>query len=98
MDTVLTNVGTQVYLGKLAGDTAAAFSRLLPPEDRKIYVTNEADGSVQSRWESRPFLTQAELYHLPAGKWPALVHIHDLPCRKPFLVDLDHTIQVMGQN
>ncbi|QVL33914.1 TraM recognition domain-containing protein [Telmatocola sphagniphila] len=92
IDTILSNVGTQIYLGKLVGDTATAFSRMLPSEDRKIYVTNESDGSVQSRWEPRPILTAAELYRLPSGNWPALVHIHDLPCRKPFLVDLDQSV------
>jgi hypothetical protein len=89
VDTVLSNVGTQVYLGGLTGRTATAFVQSLPKEERKVSVTNESDGTAQSHWERLPILTEAEMHNLPPGPWSALVMIRHLRAGKPFLVDLD---------
>jgi|GEM_PF-3681350 len=93
---ILENVGTQIYLGSLVGNTAKRFIEILPKRYRSnfslSYSLGESSG-LSGTWNRQPelidYFTTNELYHLPAGKWPALVYIKDHPSKKPFLVDMD---------
>lgn len=92
---ILENVGTQVYLGSLVGNTARYFMNILPRRYRASVSENLSYGSegrsrtVNIGKELVDYLTTNELYNLPAGSWPALVYINDQPRRKPILVDMD---------
>jgi type IV secretory pathway TraG/TraD family ATPase VirD4 len=91
---LLENVGTQIYLGSLTGMTAEYFMRILPERPRTTYYEDISDGpqgstkTVRLQTEKVKLLTSNELYHLPAGDWPALIYMNDQPRRKPFLVDM----------
>ena len=95
---ILENVGTQVYLGSLIGQTARAFLGILPERTRALVseqVQLGAQGVVRTRSVTRdkaPVLSLAELYHLPAGRWPALVYLNVQPRRRALLVDLDEAL------
>lgn len=100
---ILENVGTQIYLGSLVGNTARYFINTLPRRYR-VSVTEQvafgADGrsrTVALGKELVDVLTTNELYHLPAGEWPALVLINDQPRRKPILVDMSDPAAAVGQ-
>jgi len=91
---VLENVGTQIYLGSLVGNTARYFLSALPRRYRPTVSRQETRGGgvvatslVWSR-ELADYLAAYDLYDLPGGEWPAMVYLNDLPRRKPFLVDL----------
>lgn len=92
---ILENVGTQVYLGSLVGETARHFIRMLPMRRQPTYSwsTTESDGraseAVQTGFQMVEYLSAAELYRLPAGGWPALVYINSQPRREPILVDVE---------
>jgi TraM recognition site of TraD and TraG len=90
LNTILENVGTQIYLRSLTGNTANHLIRLLPERYRTIETVNRADGSVQSRTEPIPYFTKLELAQLPAGRYPALVAIRGRRSVIPFLVDMDN--------
>ena len=60
-----------------------------PVTERQI--VQAADTETHTRIFNREnvdYLSPMDLYHLPAGQWPALVYINDQPRRKPFLVDM----------
>jgi len=92
---ILENVGVQIYLGSLVGETARHFINLLPKRGRPTFSRttsrSNADASVaiQTGEQLVDYLSTAELYRLPAGEWPALVYINAQPRRDPILVDLD---------
>ncbi len=92
---ILENVGTQIYLGSLVGDTARYFIDILPQRYRATNVENVQrafSGVSRSQELGRelvPAFNTGDLYRLPAGKWPALVYVSDQPRRKPMLVDMD---------
>jgi TraM recognition site of TraD and TraG len=96
---ILENVGTQIYLGSLVGNTAKAFIESLPSRYRPTYSAQASFGtdgvskSVQVGQEQIKFVTSNELFRLPAGKWPALIYINDQPRRNPILVDLDENLE-----
>jgi hypothetical protein len=91
---VLENVGTQIYLGSLVGNTAGYFVHTLPRRYRAAVteqVTYGQDGRTRTLLAGKElveYLTTNELYRLPAGEWPALVYVNDQPRRKPILVDM----------
>ena len=91
---LLENIGTQIYLGSLVGNTARHFINLLPQRSRNVVtrqVTFAADTQTTTETHAKElvsYLGSAELYHFPHGEWPALVYINDQPRRKPFIVDL----------
>ncbi len=95
---ILENVGTQIYLGSLVGNTARHFIHVLPKRYRSTYVENVQRGTsgvVHTQNLSRELVdcfTSNELYALPAGNYPAIVYVADQPRRKPFLVSMDEGI------
>jgi hypothetical protein len=91
---LLENVGTQIYLGSLVGNTAKYFASILPKRSREVVtrqIVQAADSETVTQVFGREqvdYLSTVDLYHLPAGEWPALVYINDQPRRKPFLTDM----------
>ena len=92
---MLENIGTQIYLRTLAGNTAKFFTKMLPSRHRLVVseqITMSAQGvRGQSRslsHEIGDYVTTADLYSLPAGQYPALVYLNDAPRCKPILVDM----------
>jgi hypothetical protein len=88
---LLENIGTQVYLGSLTGNTAKHFVAALPTRHRRTFgLQAGGDGaSLQVGQEQIPYFSTADLYDLPAGDFPALVYVRDQPHRPPILVSLD---------
>ena len=92
---ILENVGTQIYLRSIAGETARQFIGMLPVRGRPTFSATETDAdeggshTLQTGQEQIPYFSTAELYRLPAGTYPALVYIKDHRDGKPFLVDMD---------
>lgn len=91
INVILENVGTQIYLGSLVGNTARYFIDMLPKRPRPVDIVNRADGSMQSRMEPADYFTTSELYELPGGKWPALIYINGPGMRNLLLTDMDNT-------
>jgi hypothetical protein len=95
---LLENVGTQIYLGSLVGNTAKYFVASLPKRFRPTYslsstIGNEgSSNTLQTGQEMVDYFTTADLYVLPAGRYPALVYLNDQPRRKPFLVTMDRDV------
>jgi hypothetical protein len=93
---MLENVGTQIFLGSLTGETARNFIEILPTRKQPSFSVTTSSGldgsSVQTGQETVEFFTTAELYSLPGGKWPALVYINSQPKRPPFITDLDEGV------
>jgi len=93
---LLENIGTQIYLGSLVRNTARHFVESLPKRHRPTFaVTGGGDGAgaVQIGQETIDYLSTADLYVLPAGRFPALVQLNDQPRRRPILVSLDKADQ-----
>jgi hypothetical protein len=94
---ILENVGTQIYLGSLVGNTAKYFINLLPKRYRANVSENlqqASGGSTRTRVSSKELIdafSTNELYKLPAGNYPAIVYISDQPREKPILVDMDES-------
>lgn len=93
---ILENVGTQIYLGSLVGETARRFIDILPKRFRRSFSENNSysgKAGLGTSWDERQelvdYFNTQDLYRLPAGKWPALVYIKDHVSRKPFIVDMD---------
>jgi type IV secretory pathway TraG/TraD family ATPase VirD4 len=92
---ILENVGTQIYLRSMVGETARRFIGMLPKRSRPTFSRSKsmgADGateSLQTGQQEVDYLTTSELYRLPAGEYPAIVYIKDHGAGKPFLVDMD---------
>jgi hypothetical protein len=88
---LLENVGTQIYLGSLAGRNYELFSAQRGTRWQSSFTRTA--GARSSHREQQ--ITQVErsdvplFARIPAGRFPALVYIRDHPCHKPFLVDLD---------
>ena len=99
---ILENVGTQIYLGSLVGNTAKYFIGILPKRWRPSVshqVTRSANGETRSMTighEQVDYFSTTDLYNLPSARWPALVHINDLPRRKPFLTDMTDSGDLAG--
>ncbi|MGE3541530.1 MAG: TraM recognition domain-containing protein [Candidatus Tectimicrobiota bacterium] len=95
---ILENVGTQIYLGSLVGNTAQYFIHTLPKWHRAMHTENvqQATSGVTRTQvfgkELVEVLTTNELYKLPAGDYPALVYVADQPRRQPFLVDMNEAL------
>jgi hypothetical protein len=89
LNTILENIGTQIYLKSLSGNTAQYFIKSLPERYRTTETVSYADGSIQSRTEAVPYFTKLELHRLPAGRYPALVFIRGRAQSLPFLVNMD---------
>jgi hypothetical protein len=94
---ILENVGTQIYLRSMVGETARRFIGMLPKRYRPSYSRSKAAGpdgetvTVQTGQQEVEYLTTSELYRMPAGEYPALVYIKDHGAGKPFLVDMTGT-------
>lgn len=91
---ILENVGTQIYLKSLVGETAQRFIDLLPKRMRPTFTHTSTTGESwsqtrQTGQELVPYFSTMELYRLRSGSWPALVYIKDHGAGKPFLVDMD---------
>ena len=91
---LLENVGTQIYLGSIVGDTAQHLVKILGKRSR-TQVTRQVVRTANTETlthtygnEMVDFLSTADLYRLPAGLWPALVYINDQPRRAPFFTDM----------
>jgi WD40 repeat protein len=94
---LIENVGTQIYLGPLSGSTAEIFLKNIKERDRPYLDESYTSGpSGRSRTVNAPrkypYFNTAELAHLPAGNWPALIYIRDHKSGKPFLVDMDEAV------
>jgi hypothetical protein len=89
LNTILENVGTQIYLHSLVGNTAEHFIRLLPERYRTIETVNRSDGSIQARTELIPYFTKLELAELPSGRYPGILMIRGRNNNRPILVDMD---------
>jgi hypothetical protein len=93
---ILENVGTQIYLSSLTGQTAAHFISMLPKRRRPVFssslsssLSGEVSSATQVGFELIEYLSALELYRLPAGNWPAIVYLNTQPRRDPILVDMD---------
>lgn len=90
---LLENVGTQIYLGSLVRNTAREFVETLPKRHRpRFTLANqgaEGLGTIQVGQEEVDYFSTADLYVLPAGRFPALIYLNDQPRRAPILVSLD---------
>jgi hypothetical protein len=92
---ILENVGTQIYLRSVTGETAKQLIALLPVRGRPTFSSSETvsdeggSEALQLGQEAVPYFSTAELYRLPAGEHPALVYIKDHGGGKPMLVDMD---------
>lgn len=91
---ILENVGTQIYLRSMVGETAKRFIGMLPKRYRPTYSHSKSKGvegesdSLQTGQQEVDYLTTSELYRMPAGEYPAIVYIKDHGVGKPFLVDM----------
>jgi hypothetical protein len=92
LNTILENVGTQIYLHSLTGNTAEHFIRHLPERYRTIETVNRSDGSIQSRTELIPYFTKLELAELPSGRYPGIIMIRGRRNNRPVLVDMDRSL------
>ena len=92
---ILENIGTQIYLRTITGETARQLIGLLPMRGRPTYSSSETEAdesgseTLQIGQEQVPYFSTAELYRLPAGPYSAMVYIKDHGPGKPFLVDMD---------
>ena len=91
---LLENVGTQIYLGSLVGNTAKYFISVLPKRwrttlSRQIVRSQSGEtATISIGREQVDFFSTTDLYELPAGPHAALIHINDQPRGKPFFVDM----------
>jgi len=91
---MLENVGTQIYLGSLRGNTVRFLLRTLPQRERStISYQRTQSGGVVSKClvyghEVVDYFSSHDLHDLPGGEFPALVILNEHRKRKPFLVDL----------
>jgi hypothetical protein len=91
---ILENVGTQIYLRSVTGETARQLIAMLPMRARPTFSSTHTDTpegnseSLQTGQEQIPYFSTAELYRLPGGEHPALIYIKDHRDGKPFLVDM----------
>ena len=91
---LLENIGTQIYLGSLVGNTARSLIGILPQRQRlelseQVVRTANTETLTTTRANRMiDFFSTADLYALPAGRYPALVYINDSPHRPPFFTDL----------
>ncbi|MFN0053689.1 MAG: type IV secretory system conjugative DNA transfer family protein [Planctomycetales bacterium] len=91
---LLENIGTQIYLGSLVGNTARYFIGMLPKRWRPTYsrqimrTANTETTTTLIGHEMVDYFSTTDLFHLPAGRWPALICLGDQPRRKPFLTDM----------
>jgi hypothetical protein len=91
---LLENIGSQIYLGSLVGNTARYFVSMLPKRYRGTFSSTKtavggAQETLQTGQESIDYFSTADLYRLPAGHYPALVYLNDQPRRKPILVTME---------
>ncbi len=92
---ILENVGTQIYLDSLTGNTARRFQHILPQRARmwRMESTQILQSGQSHSYSSVKDMADAfslnDLYRLPAGEWPALVYLSEPPERRAFLVDMD---------
>ncbi len=95
---ILENIGVQIYLGSLVGETARHLIQMLPARRQPTFSSttsrSRGDASVatQTGYQAVEYLSAAELYRLPSGRWPALVYINAQPRRDPILVDVDEAL------
>ena len=95
---LLENVGTQIYLGSLVGNTAKYFVSILPKRYRPTFSLSSAEGdevsseTLQEGQEQVDYFSTADLYILPAGEYPALVYLNSQPRSKPILVCMDKKV------
>jgi hypothetical protein len=90
---LLENVGTQIFLGSLAGRNHELFSRQRGMRWRET-VTRTGGPLSSAREQSIAQIREEEVPvypRLPGGRYPALVYIRDHPAGKPFLVDMDRS-------
>ena len=84
-NTLLENIGTQIYLGSLVGNTARYFIESLPQRSRRLFRAPPRSAATANRnlnrWGRKGRFGDHHLpvYRLPAGEWPALVYINDQP-------------------
>ena len=92
---LLENVGTQIYLGSLVGNTAKYFIEVLPKRWRPVVTSQTVKSqsgetvNINSSHEQVDYFSTTDLYRLPAGPYPALIHINGFPRRKPFFTDME---------
>lgn len=96
---LLENVGLQVYLDSLVGNTARYFIESLPKRFRPTYSRQTSVGgseggseTLQVGQEMVDYFTTADLYRLPAGRFPGLIYLKDQPRRNPILVTMDRDV------
>jgi hypothetical protein len=87
----------------MVGNTAKNFLSISPQRSRTtlsrqlVQTANTETSTLNIFNEKVDYLTSAELYHLPGGRWPALVYINDQPRRAPFFTDLrDPSLEQAG--
>jgi len=96
---LIENVGIQIYLDSLVGNTAKYFIESLPKRFSPRYSRSSSVGggeggteTLQTGQEMVDYFTTADLYRLPAGRFPGLIYIKDQPRRSPILVTMDRDI------
>ncbi|MDX1988718.1 MAG: hypothetical protein SFV17_18680 [Candidatus Obscuribacter sp.] len=92
---LLENIGTQVYLRTLVGNTARFFQSVLPKRFRTNFSISTSFGesgpssTVQTGQVLDDYFSTFDLYRLPGGTWTSLIYIRDLGQGKPFIVDME---------
>ncbi len=91
---LMRNIGTQIFLSGIAGQDLEIFNRQMPSRDvvRGLASEQSSPSSGQMRGMAQqnrevPFLQANAAHALPAGRFPALIHLQGGP--PPFLVDFD---------
>jgi hypothetical protein len=99
---ILENIGAQIYLGSVVGETARFLIGMLPKRRRPVFSSvtavsesrrAETSLSTQVGYEMADYLSSIELFRLPAGKYPALVYLNSQPRQSPILVDMSEDLQ-----
>jgi hypothetical protein len=95
---ILENIGVQIYLGSVVGETARLLIGMLPGRRRPEFSSVTADSesrraessrSTQVSYETVEYLSTTKMFRRPAGNYPALVYLNTRPRQPPILVDLD---------
>jgi hypothetical protein len=92
---ILENVGTQIYLKSVVGNSAKHLIEYLPKRYRWSFsrTASLSDGNFGGTWTQQQdlidYFTTGDLNRLPSGRRSALVYLNDHPSGKPFFVEMD---------
>jgi TraM recognition site of TraD and TraG len=93
---ILENVGTQIYLKSIVGNSAKRLIEFLPKRYRRSFSLAKSRtiaGDMSDTWTEQQelidYFSTRDLYRLPSGPRSALVYLNDHRSGKPFLVEMD---------